>query len=260
MRKLALAIVLVLVLVGGAVGGLAVATSANGGPTLKANGSSAPGTVFVSGSYWTPGVPVSLFMDKTDEAHYVAVATPNSVGRFVTSFVVGPTILGGHTIIGIQGATEIHAPFTLTSTSQVDDRTVNTLNGIGTVVDKTEGEVSDIHNVVAHVTIFDSESEYHEYTSDGSVVFHFGQTCHVSLTTATDLDGNDSVDVSVQLGDPNAYWLLGRIVAPSNQEAHTFQFDAMVWKISWHVDLLATTPTITLGWNITTTGEPNLIP
>ena len=81
MRKLALAIVLVLVLVGSTVGGLAVATSSPAVPTLNVYGNSAPGMVSIKGDGWTPGVPVDLWLDTQDDVHHVAVATPSSKGN-----------------------------------------------------------------------------------------------------------------------------------------------------------------------------------
>jgi hypothetical protein len=144
-RKLALAIVLVLVMIGGAVGGLAAVNGAPASPTLNASGNSAPGPVIISGQGWTPGVQVNLYMDvRNDSAHYVAVATPNSKGKFSTTFTVGPTTLGNHEIIGIQNSTEVDAWFTLTSTQQVDNRTWDVLQGINDNVTALETKVNQI--------------------------------------------------------------------------------------------------------------------
>ena len=69
MRKLALAIVLIVILVGSGLGAMSLTSAAPVGPTLKANGSSAPGTVFVSGSYWALGAPVDIYMDPVNDPH-----------------------------------------------------------------------------------------------------------------------------------------------------------------------------------------------
>jgi N-acetylneuraminic acid mutarotase len=148
-RKLALAIVLVLVLVGGSVGGWAVANVGAATPSLTAYGSTAPGFVCIRGSDWTRGVPVDLWMDMKDDAHHVAVATPSSRGIFQTCFMVGPTTLGGHTIIGKQGTNpDVVTPFKITSTQQVDDRITDAWQSIE---DKLDDPATGLGEIKAEV-------------------------------------------------------------------------------------------------------------
>jgi N-acetylneuraminic acid mutarotase len=85
-------------------------------------------------------------MDTQDEAHHVAVATPNSYGRFVKSFLVGPTTLGVHEIIGVQNSTEVHRSFMITSTQQVDDRTWGGLEDISEELASIEAIVDELES------------------------------------------------------------------------------------------------------------------
>jgi hypothetical protein len=83
-------------------------------------------------------------MDTKDDAHHVAVAKPNSLGDFTTSFVVGPTNLGSHNIVGKQGANDVVSPpFTLTSTQQVDDRSWDAWQVIAAEVGNIEGKLDN---------------------------------------------------------------------------------------------------------------------
>jgi hypothetical protein len=254
-RKLALAIVLVLVLVGGALGGMAVATATNGSPTLSAVGNSAPGLVSITGLHWTPGVPVNLYMDYIDVAHHVAVATPNSVGRFVQSFVVGPTTLGGHTIFGVQnGGAPVPALFTITSTQQLDDRTWDAWQNIGTEVgnieskldnttyglQQTEKEVSDIEG---NMTMFYATrgDRYVDTTTGVSYLYtdYDWQTRHVNLTVVVCPNGGTgNASVYARIGPPGGGAILCRmppiatVTYPSSLETISlYQFDTSHWEL-----------------------------
>lgn len=273
MRKLALAIALVLILVGGAVGGMAVATSAGTGPTLGVNGDSAPGFVVITGKNWTPAVQVELYMDYIDVAHHVAVATPNSAGKFVRIFVVGPTTLGGHTIFGFQNlGAPVPALFTLTSTQQPDDRSFDVLNAIkGDVESNTYGlaeikdEVSDIEacvdeieDAVLDMAVFSSASGYRHWISTGeeTITTSYAEIRHVSLTFGVDL-GNDGDWVKVEFcfssPEPDVWGTLDTIGGTglwggNANGVYTYEFDTDAWRIVGHVG----SPNLNCAWTVTT--------
>ncbi len=287
MRKTALAIVLILVLVGSVVGGVAVAGGASD-PTLLVNGgSSAPSRVSISGKNWAPGVPVDLYMDTTDvdEAHHVAVATPDSRGSFLVSFAMGPTTLGDHKIIGVQNSTQVEASFRVTNTQQLDDRTWDVLQDINEEVGNIEGklddpafglaeiksEVSDIEAdvdllkvAVNHVAIVNSDSDYRHWTSGEDVILiRYPQIRHVSLTLWVN-GGNDGDLVMVDVYFPSAgTWVtLDRIgggpvawALPGANGVHTYEFDTDAWDIGSHV---GDSP-LNCAWNVTTT-HPRQMP
>ena len=176
MKKLALAIALVLVLIGSVLGGMVAANGAT--PTLTlTGGSSAPSRVTISGKSWTPAVQVDLYMDTTaDDAHYVAFATPDARGSFLASFALGPAILGLHEIIGIQNGTEVHVRFTITNTQQVDDRVGDVLDSIDTEVGNIEGKLDQ------GVAIIESYTGSVIMEPDEGQGWNFYEIRHVSLT------------------------------------------------------------------------------
>jgi hypothetical protein len=266
-RKLALAIVLVLVLVGGVVGGMVVATVGAATPSMNVYGNSAPGSILIIGSHWTLGVPVDLWMDTKDDAHHVAVATPNTVGGFSAIFLVGPTILGPHTIIGKQGANpDVVAPFTLTSTQQVDDRTWGVLNGIDTEVDNIENKLDNgdygldqidnevegvrntLNNIQDDMAIFRSDSGHANRTTSDSKEFDYGPIMkHVSLTImTTNMNDGDIVGVFVGFGSAPTW---GQLVPIVTNGVIALEFDAKIWKIQVTVG----SAPVTVDYNVTTT-------
>jgi hypothetical protein len=246
-RKLALAIVLVLVLVGGAVGGMAVATASNGGPTLNVSGNTAPGLVIIRGQHWTPastGGPVDLWMDVQDNAHHVALGTPNSYGQFTMSFVVGPTTLGGHAIIAVQGANHAAMAFVITSTSQVDDRTWSLLNEIDgnfdgvTIMDTFRGSLArgPTGNVIADSWNWN------------------GHVKHVSLTIQVE-NANDDDWVKIWVNTPSAAspGVLANITAAdvATCTVKSYEFDTNGWYIQVHQGN-APPPPLVVSWFVTT--------
>ena len=247
MRKLALAIVLIVILVGSGLAGMSLTSAAPGGETLKANGSSAPGTVFVSGSYWALGAPVDIYMDpvndppdSSDVAHHVAVAWPSGSKRnFSTSFVVGPTALGEHKIIAIQGLVEQTAYFTICSTQPVDDRVLEEIvsdpaNGLVEI----KAEVSNIEDALCHVAIINTycgSVTWPPITGhpplppvvDWHKCFWFCQTRHVSLTLLADHD----VSVEVYFPSTNSWGKVSSWLDSLGSEVKTYEFDCQKFRI-----------------------------
>ncbi|MCX5991627.1 MAG: hypothetical protein NTZ04_04795 [Chloroflexi bacterium] len=258
MRKLSLAIVLILMLVGSAVGGMAVATSAPAGPTLKANGSSAPGTIFVSGSYWALGAQVDIWMDVQDAAHYVVVVSPSgSKGNFSTSFVVGPTALGEHWIIAVQAGDPektVKASFFIKSTQPLDDRTAGIMEEI--VKDPEIG-----------LAMFDSAYGRECWTQSGTygIETTYDGIRHVSLTICVaELSGllnRDSVKVEIHLYSP----VTAQPAIPSgwceldtiySNGMKVYEFDSDGWRITGNVKH----PNVLCTYNATTIGHNEPVP
>ena len=263
MRKLALAIVLVLVLVGSVVGGVVAANGAS--PTLSVSGgSSAPSRVSISGKSWTPAVQVNLYMDTTaDEAHHVAFATPDSRGSFLASFALGPAELGPHEIIGVQNGTEVHAAFTITNTQQLDDRTMAVLQNIEDIdidisgeVDKIEAKLDNMVQTEAGCLLLECKG------SEEEEEFEYDQIRHVSLTLNVEC-GDDGDWVKVEIMTPLGWatldcfgdGLLG-IGWIGQNGLHIYQFDTFHWRIILHVgESSKTAGILDCSWAVTTIQE-----
>jgi hypothetical protein len=88
-------------------------------------------------------------MDTKDDAHHMADATPSSRGNLQTGFMVGPTTLGDHQIIGKQGAKpDVVAPFMIKSTQQLDDRIIDAWQSIE---DKLDDPATGLPEIKAEV-------------------------------------------------------------------------------------------------------------
>jgi hypothetical protein len=271
-RKLALAIVLVIVLVGSGLAGMSLTGAAPSAPTLKANGSSAPGTVFVSGSYWALGTPVDIYMDPvsdppdpSDVAHHVAVAWPSgSMRNFSTSFVVGPTSLGYHKIIAVQDSVEQTASFCIKSTQPLDDWTAQVLEDIQNDPEiglaEIKSEVSNIEDALCHVAIINTYCSNETWTGGGDhtrCIWFCHQIRHVSLTILPSaVDFGDSVWVEIHFPSTDTWGKLSSFLDNLGSDVKTYEFDTDKFRIVGHIK--KSCGDLNCTWNIVTTkpGRP----
>jgi hypothetical protein len=229
----------------------------------------APGLVTISGKNWAPSVRVDLYMDEQDEAHHVAFATPGSQGSFLTSFVVGPTTLGEHWILGIQVVNPdpktAEASFWIKSTQQLDDRTVEILEEIVEDPDIGLAEIkSEVKYVEDHVAMFDSDSGCVYWTDSGT--YHIETTYpdeirHVSLTIGVaELSGlldRDSVKVEIHFCSPPTALTVAVLGGWCELDTICFngtkvyEFDSDGWRITGNVKH----PNVGCTWNVTTIGH-----
>ena len=142
MKKLILAMVLIGVLVGSILGGLALAAP---GATLSVDpGIGDVGTqVKVTGKDWTSGVLVNIYWDVEDDVHLLATKMSSDKGRFNMLFNIGATSLGVHDIIAVQGTTRVSDTFTLEITQPVDERTWGVLDDLSSEIAAIEGKLDN---------------------------------------------------------------------------------------------------------------------
>jgi hypothetical protein len=262
---------------------MSLATVGAATPTLKANGSSAPGTIFVSGSYWALGAPVDLYMDpvgaepySSDVAHHVAIVWPSgSKGNFSTSFVVGPTELGEHKIIAVQGANPpvtlftngwvtATASFWIKSTQPLDDWAAQVLEVIQNDPDIGLTEIkTEVSNIEDHVAMFDSAYQCMYWTSAGtpSIQTMYDGIRHVSLTIRVDelsgLLNRDSVKVEIYFASPptalpatpSGVWCELDTIYLNGLKV--YEFDSDGWRITGNVKH----PNVRCCYNVTTIGH-----
>ena len=228
MKKIALVIAVVLVLIGSVVGGVVAANGAT--PTLTlTGGSSAPSRVTISGKMWTPAVQVDLYMDMPlDEAHRVAFAMPDSRGSFLTSFALGPTNIGVHKIIGQQnGGTpvEVEKTFSVTRTQQLDDR-VQATSGSTQGGDEPIFEYGQIRHVSLTLNAVEgyvNSSFGEEDSPDGGDITTGG--CNHRYSKVTVLIDTELGEATLDcFGDSWLGWL-------GHEGLHTYQFDTPEWRI-----------------------------
>jgi hypothetical protein len=237
MKKVVLVIGIIIVLVGFVMGGMVLHAYA-AGPTLKALGSSAPGTVTITGSNWTNALAVALYMDVPgnppfltgDDKYKVAVATPGSNGVFVTTFTVGPTLLGNHTITAVQGGNNAEATFTITNTSQMDSRPLDEIQKMIPAVTGDSGSLTyplSVHGVVS-TTVY-------------TTVRHVSYTIDVA-----GLGSGDTVNLFIQFKNPTVH----NFQTIKADGVYTYEFDAERWEIS--LDFSYTSTPLVLNWVETT--------
>jgi len=271
MRKAALIIGLIIVLITSVLGG-SLSVYANVSQTLTATNGTAPGSVQVSGTGWTKGVGVKIYMDTEDDAHFMTIAVPSiqstsktkglSVTQFSVTLSVGPTSLGTHKIIAVQDATTLEAFFTLTSVQQVDDRIFAILLGIQTDIATINSNISDIEEEIEYIhhDIHEIQREMAEFDSDqgcfyardnkfdgfnaslaqldypGHLVYRYRSIRHVSLTIGVEgsIPTENFVEVLVAFGHHE-------IMSPADgpipfktiteDGIYTYEFDAEKWSI-----------------------------
>jgi hypothetical protein len=248
MRKAALIIGMVIVLVGSVMGGMALHTNA-ATPTLKVTSFNgvAPGTMTVAGQNWPLGIAVSLYVDAADVEHELARVTPNANGSFIKSFPLGSIDLGDHFALAFQlPATGTAAPFTVTARQLIDEMTSNMLSDM--VVNSTYG-LQEIKSEVSKAPAFDTD--HGSITVDmGSDFkqFSYETITHVSLTIAgTGIQGTpgDKILVTVRVGTNLALNTLAEII---DNNVHTYQFDTKYFQIYvWDGDGYSNA-----AWDITT--------
>jgi hypothetical protein len=278
-KKLIIAIVLIAVVVGSVFGGLALAVA---GPALKAVGTTSPGDISVTGTGWTPGVLVDLYMDTQDANHHVGVATPDARGGFSTKFSLQGALLGNHMVIGVQGLVQglglpphVDAPFTLKSSSPVDDRTYTEVANIEAKLDNPDTglaeikrEVRDIEMMGGELVALAANTVQISTAGDCPTVTGSWQTLHqdtdttikhVHLTVARKTNNFD-LNIKVRVGTAGDLDEFDLVAATNvTPGVYTYEFDAAGWKLrakSASGGDLCYSSTTTYQPRIITSGEP----
>jgi hypothetical protein len=140
MKKIALIVVLIAVLVAAGLGTMAAVAQT---PALSVKVDSTLTFLRATGSKWTPAQLVSLYWDVEDNAHLVAIAQPYKNGAIAATVPLDGTTPGYHEIIGVQGGTTVAKQFWLPAAEPLDDRTWEVLQGIDTGAANIEAKLDD---------------------------------------------------------------------------------------------------------------------
>ena len=176
MKKIILAIALIIVLLSASIGAMLVHAvgTISSGPSLTATVTTSG--LNVVGRSWGLGIPVGLYIDSQDNVHQVANVMPAGlgslrgtpsamswmlwcIGSFQVTIPLNGISVGPHTLIGVQNVTTLSAgaqatplqvtvPFTISLTPPVDDRLLGVLTDPATGLAEIKSEIIDIQNTV----------------------------------------------------------------------------------------------------------------
>ena len=160
---------------------------------------SSAGGVTVQGNYWLNNVPVSIYVDVEDASHKVTQTTP-FYGNLYASFPIDGIAFGTHTVIAVQGATKAMATFDLCSTSPPDDRLLNPINGIASLLQ--DGISNQLQTVISVVTNINSAVGSIENKLDvGGSFYNFVNTWFGNIDSKISDVGDRVSDVESKLYD-----------------------------------------------------------
>ena len=143
MKKIALTIALLAVVIGGLVGGMVVAAPA--GPTITVSpGKVVPGdTLTVKGSGWSPDDMVYVYMDEVDLTHQLVFSQTQPNGKFEASFIMAATTMGLHEVVAVQGAKQVSYTVVLTATTPIDERIATMLADLQSQIATLKGRLTE---------------------------------------------------------------------------------------------------------------------